>query len=195
MMAPTTVLPSLLWLLLAAARPMAALFEGQGYSPGPAWDAVVAQQQQQPTLVPDEHPPAVADEPSPSCASALAGCWPVRNETTQCKVCEGHQQHRLAVAGCSEADISRYCGTQPAAPPVVAQWYPLEAGVCVNGAPAFVYAFSEPAQKGTSDDWVVQFGSAPGLNFCIDEEHCAIYIRRATDDTAQTGNERNAQPA
>lgn len=63
----------------------------------------------------------------------------------------------------------------PASPPVVAQWYPLEAGVCVNGAPAFVYAFSEPAKKGTSNDWVVQFGAAPTLNFCIDEQHCAIF--------------------
>ena len=48
-------------------------------------------------------------------------------------------------------------------------------GVCVNGAPAFVYAYSEPAERGSSDDWVIQLGAAPTLNFCIDEAHCAMF--------------------
>jgi hypothetical protein len=58
----------------------------------------------------------------------------------------------------------------------VALWYELSAGVCVNGNPAYVFAFNEPAMKGTSETWVIQLGSSsPGLNFCIDEAHCAIF--------------------
>ena len=37
-------------------------------------------------------------------------------------------------------------------PPNVAKWYALDEGVCANGAPASVYAYHEPADKGTSND-------------------------------------------
>ena len=57
----------------------------------------------------------------------------------------------------------------------IALMYPLAEGVCVNGEPAVVYVYHEPADKGTSNDWVLQFGGAPSLNWCIDEQHCAIF--------------------
>ena len=64
----------------------------------------------------------------------------------------------------------------PPPPPRVAKWYPLDAGaVCLNGDGASVYAFHEPADAGTSNDWVIEVGGPPELNWCVSEAACAQF--------------------
>lgn len=71
------------------------------------------------------------------------------------------------------------CPATAAAPPSpnVAKFYQLSEGVCLNGDKASVYAYHEPADKGLSNDWVVQLGGPPELNWCIDPAHCAIFAK------------------
>ena len=72
----------------------------------------------------------------------------------------------------------------------MAQWYPLDAGVCLNGERASVYAFNDPYTTGSSADWVIEVGGAPGLDWCIDEAHCKTFGTPSkpgtTCDTNQT---------
>ena len=77
--------------------------------------------EQQPTFEWHMPPPAVALKSSsgngtnaaqmtPACRKAMAGCWPVQADRVKCESCEATQQQHLHLAGCSEADIARYCG-------------------------------------------------------------------------------------
>jgi hypothetical protein len=48
--------------------------------------------------------------PTSSCRAVLEGCWPVQTSPTKCAICEGTQPRKLRAAGCTELDISHYCG-------------------------------------------------------------------------------------
>ena len=90
----------------------------------------------------------------------------------------GYHLHGPSPAQLLKSDDQADDATRPAAapsPPNVAKFYQLEEGVCLNGDKASLYAYHEPADKGTSNEWVIQFGGPPELNWCIDEEHCAIF--------------------
>lgn len=74
-----------------------------------------------PLLRPPTPPPGPAAATTTlQCSTALAGCWPVRDKLTKCRLCEGKQQHHLRVAGCTEQDIQLYCGDgSNTAPPLL----------------------------------------------------------------------------
>ena len=86
------------WRLVAVA-PATALFE-----------YVLTQTSNTTTRGGGNHGVAAAGITLPSCIDVLKGCWPVRSSEAKCHACEGTQQHRLQAAGCTEHDISSYCG-------------------------------------------------------------------------------------
>ena len=63
----------------------------------------------------------------------------------------------------------------PPPPPRVAKWYELDTGVCLNGDKGGIFAYHEPADKGTSSDWVIELGGPPEMNFCVSEAHCKVF--------------------
>lgn len=65
----------------------------------------------------------------------------------------------------------------------VAQWYELDDGVCLNGDKAGLFAWHGPSDSGANDNWVIQIGGPPELNWCISEAHCAMFATPSAPGT------------
>ena len=87
------------------------------------------------TLLPVQHPTSLVGSSSAigACQRVLEGCWPVRSDSTKCRVCEGRQQQLLMQAGCTSKDIAAYCDSSGSATTCVGYKVSAAGSAEVNG--------------------------------------------------------------
>eukprot|EP01052_Picozoa_sp_SAG31_P011978 SAG31_NODE_690_length_12796_cov_4.634559_10_plen_1106_part_00 len=87
-----------------------------------------------------------------------------------------------------ETALSPQKESKASSSPNVAKFYQLDSGICLNGDKASLFAYHEPADQGLSQDWVIQIGGPPELNWCIDPAHCAMFAKPAAPGTTCSTN-------